>query len=245
MSLYQNLFLILGCISLPLLSYGQFVEAQIDSAAQLRQTSFIDQFPFQDYVEYLSETSVASLVKDIEFLQEHEGPVDLFLDSIHALQLRHIQLNPDDYDFMLGHLRTGEMLLQLDGIKKGFVFPAFGDLMLQSLSTHIDKGFAEKSYKPANREIQYIIKRLRENKFFVNVPVSDWQKGFDHLKSGNFSYLFRKVRLKQPFLFYGAILTMVLIPGAGVFFIRRKNKKYLLNKKQPHQSPKTDSIPEL
>ncbi len=222
MSRNQNLFLCCWAIFLSLPSYGQFISSKLDSAAQVQDTNFLHTFPFPEYVQFLSEATPANLVKDIDFLDTHQGPVDLFLDSIHALQMQYVVENPKDYDYLLKQLRMGETLLQLDGIKKGFIFPAYGDLMLQSLSTHLDKGLSNQLYKPSDEELQYLVRRLRENKFFVNVPVSDWQKGLDHLKSGNLGYLIRKVRLKQPLLFYGSILGFFLFTVAGVLIIRRR-----------------------
>lgn len=229
MSRNQNLFLLCWGILLSLPSYGQFVAANIDSAAQVQHPTFLQTFPFSEYAQFLSEATPANLVTDIEFLTANDGPVDLFLDSIHSLQMAYIHQNPDDYDFFLQQLRMGETLLQLDGIKKGFVFPAYGDLILQSLTTHLDESLSEKLYKPSHEEIQYLVRRLRENKFFVNIPVSDWQKGMDHLKSGRLGYLFRKVRLKQPTLFYGSIMAIFLFVGTGLFVLRRK--KLLFNGK--------------
>jgi hypothetical protein len=173
-------------------------------------------------MQFLSEATPAHLVEDIDFLTLQEGPVDAFLDSLHAFQHAYLQDHPNDYAYMLQQLRMGETLLQLDGIKKGYLFPAFGDLMLQSLATQLDQGLVDRQYKPSDEEVQYLIRRLRENKFFVNVPVSDWQKGVDHLKSGNWGYLFRKVRLKQPILFYCSISIFVLMAGAVTLLILRK-----------------------
>lgn len=229
MSRYQNLFIFCWGIwlSLPSYSYSQYVSANTDSAAQVRQASFLQTFPFPEYTEFLSEATPANLVMDIEFLASHEGPVDLFLDSIHSLQMAYVREHPEDFDYILRQLRMGETLLQLDGIKKGFIFPAYGDLILQSITTHLDKGLSDRLYKSSNEEVQYIVRRLRENKFFVNVPVSDWQKGVDHLKSGNFGYLLRKVRLKQPVLFYGGILGFFLVLGTVLMSLRRKKLLFI------------------
>jgi hypothetical protein len=222
MSRFQKLFIFGWAFFLSLPCHGQFLAAGIDSSAQVRHPDFLQDFPFPDYLQFLSEASLAHFVEDIDFIALHKGPVDEFLDSLYALQQAYLQDHPNDYDYMLRQLRMGETLLQLDGIKKGFIFPAFGDLMLQSLATQLDHGLANQQYQPSNGDVQYLIRRLRENKFFVNVPVSDWQKGFDHLKSGNWGYLFRKVRLKQPILFYCGISIFVLIAGAVVLIILRK-----------------------
>lgn len=203
--------------------HSQSLPAYLDSIQQLSDPSFIHQFPFEQYSSTLTESPASLFVKDIDLLDERQGAVHEFMDSVNWRLMQKIQKDPGDYQYMLSCLRLGEALMHLDGMKS-FIYPAFGDLILQGLTTRLDEGLAEGSYSAKDKEVQYLIRRLRENRFFVNVPVSDWDKGFDHLKNGNFTYLLRKVRLKQPLLFYGGISAAVFMLGLGFwrFRIRRQ-----------------------
>ncbi len=226
MSLYRKLFaLTVAGWLLPYCVSGQNLSSFLDSIEQVKDSSFIQKFNFEDYFLLSIEQPFSSFVKDISLIEEqNEALVNEFLDSVYASMIKDLGAFPSDYDKILLKLRLGESLLQLDGIKR-FIYPAFGDLILQGLTTHLDQGLAENKFSPQNKEVQYLIRRLRENKFFVNVPTSDWDKGLDHLKKGNLGYLARKVRLKQPILFYCSAILFIVFIGLGVNWLRLRTIK--------------------
>lgn len=184
-------------------------------------SSFMASFPFENYAGALKGQPLSYLVNDILFLKHHNKPFNDFLDEIHALFLKEIDATPKSYENLNQLVRLGEGLMHLDDISINS-FPAFGDLLLQSISTQLDKGLEEGLYSIEEKDVAYLVRRLKENQFFVSIPVSDWDKGFGHLKRGELGYLFRKVRLKQPILFYATMALGLFLIGYLFYFGYRR-----------------------
>lgn len=187
--------------------YSTFFDTTVVKQAD---SVFFSDFPFATYSNVAKEQPLSYLVNDVEFIDKSKLDPNRFLDSFYVYLMPTKAANKVELAHLQQVIKIGEGLMNLDGISLR-AFPAFGDLLLQDVTSILEDGLKQEIFNARDFEISYMITRLRENQFFVQVPMSDWDKGWSHLNDGNYKYLIRKVRLKQPVLFYGGLATVTAV----------------------------------
>lgn len=233
MKIYRTLPLLLAFIAMPIGQKLLALDLQDYCSTNVEQTNevFLSEFPYLEYLETFSIKNIALLEQHRQFLTEQERDGDHFLFNVCEAYLLSYPVDLSDFAETKEKIKIGETFLNLDGILSS-VYPAMGDFLLSTVTQALQDRIKDKSLDPKSFEIKYLLTRLEDNLYAVDVPMSNKDKFLLHAKQGNWGYIWSRVRARylEEFIF---LLTMGIFAGGLIarFFIKRQTKKSSTQKK--------------
>lgn len=211
-------------MALDLYNYCSINNEQSDEA-------FLNDFPYLEYLEKFSLQKLDILEQHRQYLAENGRDGDHFLFKLCETYLSANPVDIDNPGDLKAKIQMGETFLRLDGVLSG-VYPAMGDYLLSTVTDAVQHGIKEKQLNPKKFDVKYILTRLEDNLYAVDVPMSNKDKFILHAKQGNWSYIWSRVRSRylEEFIFLLSIGIFVGIFGVR-FLIRYAAKKQEFNRK--------------
>ncbi|MCO6493313.1 MAG: hypothetical protein J5I98_33135 [Phaeodactylibacter sp.] len=203
---------------LPLLAGGHDFIREAEKLKGLPTEQFLDRYPFREYIEVCDYDNI----RDLEFQKNYLDRMGLdgraFIYRLYEQYVAHAEMDFGNVECMKKLLYAGELMsrsklyLHPDS---ALVYSAAGDLVLSaiadSLETLLEKGRLDKR----DFGVQYIIRRLDENQYGVDVPLPNWEKLLMHARNGNFGYIWRKAT--GTYIREFCLFLAVAIPGFCLF----------------------------
>ena len=211
------------CSSLYSLDLYAYCQKTIEESDQL----FLENFPFSEYLENFNWKNIKKLEEHRILLNENGRNGSNFLFKLSEVYLKSNPPKLDNLTDLGQKIKIGETFLYLENFLPD-IYPAIGDYMLSETASVVEKGVAEKKVNPENPEFLYIINRLQENSYFIDLPTSNYKKFVYHAKEGNWIYIWSRV--KNRYLLEFIILLVVGFGTIGFlgrwWMVRRKKKAH-------------------
>lgn len=193
-----------------------------DSTQQL-----LDSFPYEAYLGTYSIDNIAVLESHRKML--HNNAIDGD-DFVYELFGQFMELNPLDYKniaVISSMVELGIVYRNIDKtiIESTSIYKTVGRGILKKTSSYIEQEIKNKHLDPNDIEIEYLIRKLDQNKFIIDIQPSDIKKAMDRIKDGDWEYLGRKFksRFSDKKHIYIPVLSIVFIM-IGVFIYKKINK---------------------
>lgn len=203
-----------------------------DSLKTLPQKEFLNQFPFEQYLE-------GGTPDDVKLMETHRRYLDsLGLDGdrfIMKLYEEFLKTRPLDFQnakqinrqLQLGELMSNSEKYMPDSV---FVYSALGIMIFSriadTLEVLINKGEVDKN----DFEIRYILARLAENQYAIDISTSNFSKLWKNLKECNCDYIWHK-SITTYFREFKIFLVFSFFSLAGLLWLSYKYRQYRLLEK--------------
>jgi hypothetical protein len=229
---YLHLYLLLlitgSCLAKnsPLVSFCAKHKALNDSA-------FFNTFPFTSYFDTVMLDRYGVLETHRQVLLNNNRNGDDFIKTLGEAYLKYKPINLDNFKQTQYQIELGGMYTQtLKKIipKRSIVYAMLGGTILQGVSDSLKVTLIKKQH---NESIQYYTKRLAYFKYIVGVPTPNLTKLFNHIKTGNWHYLYYKLTgpYKQELLMATTPFCLIMI--SLFFFVQKKITQPKNKNKQP------------
>jgi len=155
---------------------------------------------------------------------------DEFLYGSFSSQLDLTPLDIHSTDTLLRYVMTAEACKNARNYlqpEQAILFEAMGDKMLSKLADTLQAGIELKTFDPTNSDIAYLIRRLADNHYLINIKISNAQKTLGYLREGRFGYVFHKLTTtyKAEFMKFLGVLTLLAL----LFFFRKRIARFIKN----------------
>lgn len=149
---------------------------------------------------------------------------DEFLYGSFNRQLDLTPLDIQSTDTLLRYVMTAEACKNARNYlqpEQTILFEAMGDKMMSKLADTLQAGIELKIFDPADSDIAYLIQRLADNHYLIDIKISNAQKTWEYLREGRFGYVFHKLTTtyKAEFMKF---LGMIALLAALFFYFRKK-----------------------
>lgn len=220
-------------LALPFCLKGHDFFQEVEKLKGLPQEEFLNLYPFRDYISVCLYHNIQELESHKQYLDHIEIDGKAFIYRLYQEYMAYAEVDFKKMESIKKLLAIGEVMSiskQYLHPDSAFVYVVVGDLIFSALTDSLETLLNEKKIDKNDFEVQYIIERLNEHQFLVNIPVSNWEKFWKHFRNGNFSYIWQKATgtyIREFFIFLGII---ALIVSFCIYLIIRQIKKRKLKK---------------
>lgn len=164
-------------------------------------------------------------------LKDHVATPDEFLYNSFNSQLDATTLDLYRTDSLLRYIMTAEACKHARNYlppDNAMLFEAIGDKMLGKLTDTLSVGIQRGIFDTQDENISYLIRRLADDHYLINIRVSNLDKTLRYLQEGRYSYVFHKLTTtyKSEFIkFLGVIVLLIML-----FFFRKKIWRFFRQK---------------
>lgn len=195
MYLIKSIVVFTIAIILPSFSAGHDFIQEAEKLRGLPVEEFLDQYPFQDYIEVCSYDNIRELEYHKRYLNQMGIDGKAFIYRLYEEYVNSAEMDFSDLSCIKKLLFTGELLSKSQYYlhsDSAIVYVAASDLIFSVISDSLEILLDEGKLEKKDFSVRYIVDRLSENKYQVDVPVSNYEKLWMHLKNGNYAYIWRK-----------------------------------------------------
>ena len=189
--LLSVLFLLLSCSQ----SDAAEVLDMINVKEIYQRDSSFKKFPFAQYAAKVDVGDVKTLEKERRALQASGYDDELFVKNFLSWYLSSDTFRIENLDHVYQLLELGETFLLSGRILEDstFLYETLSDMIFTQVAASIKQGVETGQIDRNDPEVIFWIKTLASHQYLINFRISDIEKGIYHLKTGNFTYLFKRV----------------------------------------------------
>ncbi len=187
------------------------LEVYVDETDSIPDSIFFSQFPYGDYLAKKGMPSLKKLEAHRKYLENAGRDPEKFLSLLVNQYTHNPPLSPDQLNHYSEMIRLAESFYNVKGILTT-TYPILADELFSLCGATLDKQLKEEQLSKDNEEVAYLVKRLEENKYIVNVPVSTWEKFQVHFWSGNWDYILDRMATRHPY-------SLAALLAAGLAFV--------------------------
>ncbi len=175
---------------------------------------------FYKPIELLFIDSLRNGIKDS--IKSH----DEFLYGNFSQQLDATSIDMHSTDSLVSYVMVAEACknarIYLQG-DNAILFDALGDKMLSKLADTLTAGIQLGTFDPTNEDVAYLIRRLTDDHYLINVKISNLKKTWGYIREGRFGYVFHKLTTtyKTQFIKFLGVLTVLVL----LFSFRKRIKR--------------------
>lgn len=209
---YALIFIIIGLFlfnSLKGAASSEFKEICL-SLEHLSDSSFYESFPYDKFAKVSIIENPKFLNNQFDIISDmNRNPVKV----VNGIFDTYLEKSINDtflFDILNKNISIGEMYSKSNSFinDTSFVFREFGDKILGAAHQELET-FANNNIVHRNSfEYKFLERRLADNKYIIDAPMSNMRKGIMHLKNRNFAYLIKRVWGDYPFI---CVLTGLVI----------------------------------
>ena len=188
--------------------------------------AFLAGFSFTAYLAETELHDVRALESQRRQLEGNGIDGDRFLEAVFHRFLEESALNLDDRETVRYHLYLGELLANsrqylADSI---YIYMVGSDMVFSNLAELIMERLDAGTLDKEDFHIRYVIARLGDNQYHVDIPVGQWRKLWIYIREGRWDYvIFRLTTSYRKELAALILMTMALF-GTGVYWWRKKKR---------------------
>ncbi|MFK7946826.1 MAG: hypothetical protein AB8G11_04500 [Saprospiraceae bacterium] len=195
---------------------------------EINPQTFLKDFDYQNYLQKVRVNDLKTIEQDRQALVKSNINGD---DFIWALFEHYIQSNGLNFHNESGNvselLELGEIMLHStyympDSV---FVYTGISDLIFETISKSLEDSIAIGEFDKHDFHIRYLVNRLCDNKYCIDISTPNWEKFIYHIQQGNWAYLWTKSTGTYLKEFLMAIAIIILISVLLVWMIYRIYKK--------------------
>jgi len=181
--------------------------------------------------EYLKTHSIEEISKieryRIELNGEQQDAGNNFVISLFESQLKTIDLN--NINEIRDLIKLGEVLSASEEYMHDsiWIYLAASDMIFGNISKTLQKSIDEEQIDLDEFDTKYIIQSLVDNKYAVNVPVSNWIKLYGYVRDGRWGYIWHKFTSTYKKEFGIALISGLLFSWTcfGLYRFRKRKKQ--------------------
>ena len=217
----------------PALTNGHNFEAEVQKLKDLPTDQFLETYPFEAHLQSCPCDDIQELEAQRQYLNRLGLEGNTFIYKLFNEYIAHADINFKNFEEIKHLLSQGEALAkskQYLSLDSAFIYIAAGDLVLSTVADSLESALKTGKVSKRKKDTQYIIARLGESQYLINVPVSNLEKVWMHTKSGNFGYIWERATgtyLREFMTYLGGFLFFLV--AATLLFLRilkkRKQKK--------------------
>ncbi len=222
----QLLLLLLCCCTSFWSSAFDLHEAIANSDTTTNQT-FLQSFPYEDYLKSGIFSQPDKLQDDRDQLRKLGFSYDRLVYRLCKFYLKKYPAEIKNFPDLQKKLRTAEMFVFLHKLfPESKVYYAAKDLIFGAVSKTVEGAVVSGAVSVHDPRVQYLVLRLQENHYFLNLPKSSWSKLFFHIKQGNWAYIWdRFLKRYQDYWMELSLCFFVLLLPIGVVVRRRRVRR--------------------
>lgn len=211
------------CVS----SYSFDMRAHCIEKNKIPWNTFIDQFPFQDYLESVDLQHYLILKRDRDTLNQYfDEKGDEFINRLINRYLENYPIEIGQLEDLTYKIKLAETYYQLPDIVDDCpgVFLDMSDLLMTRISQAVEEAIVAEELHKASFEAQVMKHRLASNGYLINIPVSQWEKLIFNINEGNYAYIWDRIQKRMWIEFWTTISLFSLACVGAIIFVR-KNKR--------------------
>lgn len=192
---------------------------------------FIDSFPFEIYCQQQKD-----ILDEVRILEEHKQQVnrlgfdgDIFLMEVFKEYLTATTLDYNDVESFKPLLGLAETMYQSDKYLPDsiFVYSAISSMLFGTVADSLQTLIYDEKVDANNFHMHYLLSRLSDYRYHVDVPTPNTQKLLSYMKQGRWTYIWHKLRttyLTEFLLFLGGCFAGILVLFK-IWNFRKKRKQ--------------------
>lgn len=223
MKIYRTLPLLLAFVVMPICQPLWALDLYNYCSVNNEQTdeAFLNQFPYLEYLKEFSIKNLNVLEEHRQYLSENGRDGDNFLFNLCETYLEVHPVDPTDLQDTKEKIKIGETFLRLDGVLSS-VYPAMGDFLLSMVAEAVQEGIQNEQLNPRQFDVKYLVERLEDNLYVIDIPLSNKAKFLLHAKKGNWGYIWSRVRARYLEEFILLLTIGIFVGGFTARFLLKR-----------------------
>lgn len=189
-------------------------------------TTFLDEFPYEDYLETTSLLHYATLKRDRDALNEiFRENGDAFLVRLIEEYLKQRPINIHDVTDLEYKIKLAETYQQLPDIVPDCpgVFLDISDELMSKIAKKAEAAILAEEIHKASFSAQLLKHRLASNGYLINLPVSQWEKLTFNIREGNYAYIWDRIQKRIWVEFWVAVSIFLLTIFSFAYYRYQKH----------------------
>ena len=217
---------------IPFNCFAMNLLAHCKANASLNDAEFLEQFPYDAYVQDKMADPLGTLLNDRTILKS-EGRSEIMDNVFYEASEYNLKANPIDVtnlSALKAQLRIAEQFLTYPETAEPalvFITHSIGDRFMGAASYRIEEGFAAGQVDKASDEFAAVLEILTRNKFTPNIPATNSEKFWSHAQKGDWAYIWDRFKtryLKDTILVFSLALNLLHLIWRIFRYIRRKSQ---------------------
>lgn len=212
-----TLFLIHPCFAF------EGMETYLQENEELNNEAFLQNFPFEAYLELIKLTDYQSLEADRQLLKENQRDGTQFITELGKQYLKVKPIDLLNFRQTKNGIEVGALYLKaLPKIvaKPDVSFEVMGDYILKEIAGKVEQGIKGGILEADNWQTRFYVQRLEDCSYYIDIPKSDVSKLIFHVQHNNWAYIWSRVRSRYLMEFIFILLLPIVFLG---FYFKRKH----------------------
>ncbi|NER06169.1 MAG: hypothetical protein F6K17_28065 [Okeania sp. SIO3C4] len=197
------------------------------SLSNIDSTTLQNEFPYEAYLSSGILQRPADLHRDKLYLTEKGADGERIVYQLCKLYLEQQPPALTDFDDLRKKLRMAEAFaLKHELFPDSKAYYASKDLLFDAVAKTIEEAIKNGEANPNDPNVLYLVMRLEENKYHLNIRKSVWSKLLFHIGKGNWSYIFdRFTKRYQDYWLEITLAVLVFALPFVLFWFRRRFRR--------------------
>ena len=198
----------------------------------------------KEYLEINALEAIDKLELHRKFLNEQGENGDDFIISLFEIYLQSTEINLTEIDKISALIKLGEKLNASEEYLPDSVwtYVAASDMIFGAIAEKLQNSIDKEEIDLNDFNVKYIIQRLIDNKYAVNVPMSNWVKLSTYIREGRWDYIWHKFTSTYKKEFGIAIVSSLVFLWTCFGFYRFRSRQKQLKLDSFETSSKQSSI---
>ncbi len=205
------------------------MEVYLQENEGLSEKAFLQDFPFEAYLEETKLTDYQALETDRQLLKEKGKDGGQFIAALGEQYLKAKPIDLLNFRQTKNSIEVGWMYLKaLPKIvsKPDVSFEVMGDYILKEVAEKVEQGIKDGTLEADNWQTRFYVQRLEDCSYYIDIPKSDVSKLLFHVQHNNWGYIWSRVRSRYLMEF---IFLLLLPIGLLGWYLKKKKNKHKLN----------------
>lgn len=230
----KNVLLISFCCCLTSV-FGRAKKENIEKNSQLSP---------KEYLKINSLEAINKLELHRKFLNKQGENGDDFIINLFEIHLQSTEIDLNEIDKISALIKLGEKLSASEAYLPDSVwtYVATSDMIFGAIAEKLQNSIDKEEIDLNDFNVKYIIQRLIDNKYAVNMPMSNWVKLSNYIREGRWDYIWHKFTSTYKKEFGIAIVSLLVFLWSCFGFYRFRSRQKQLKLDSFETSPKKSSI---
>ncbi|MEM1221066.1 MAG: hypothetical protein AAGH79_19240 [Bacteroidota bacterium] len=201
---------------------SEAVQKYLQEKSGLSVDSFYREFPFQALLERV-DISQVKLVEEVRKQLENSGyDGNQFVEGLYQTYLEQFPIDLENQDsvklvFSIAEVLTASEFYLPDSV---WQYMGAGMFLLEEMEKKVQAALNEGRLEKEDSYTMYLVNRLGDNDFHLNLPPSNVEKLINYFQNGKYEYIWHKMMTTYRKEFITALVIGLVGLGALVLVIR-------------------------